>query len=75
MKEEQIKKLKKIASKEHRSIAEIIRQAVNNFMAIKADVDFEERRKRAIAAAGRFHSKASDLSLSHDKYLVEAFKK
>lgn len=75
MTEEQIKKLKKIASKKHRSMAEIIRQAVNNFMAVKADADIEERKNRAIAAAGRFHSKASDLSEAHDKYLAEAFKR
>ena len=75
MTEEQIKKLKKIASKKHRSMAEIIRQAINNFMAVKADADIEERKTRAIAAAGRFHSKVSDLSEAHDKYLAEAFKR
>lgn len=75
MTEEQIKKIKKVASKKHRSMAEIIRQAVNNFMAAKADVDLEERKRRAIAAAGRFHSKISDLSGSHDKYLAEAFER
>lgn len=36
------------------------------------EIDAEERR-RAIAAAGRFHSGASDISAKHDKYLVEAF--
>lgn len=73
MTEDQVKKFKKIASKKHWSMAEIIRQAVNNFMATKADVDFEERKKRAIAASGRFHSKVSNLSEAHDKYLTEAF--
>ena len=32
-----------------------------------------ERRGRAIAAAGRFRSRISDLSLSHDKYLEEVY--
>lgn len=32
----------------------------------------EERRKRAIEAAGRFRSGLSDLSAEHDKYLDEA---
>jgi hypothetical protein len=32
-----------------------------------------ERRRRAIAAAGRFRSGAADLSSNHDRYLGEAF--
>jgi len=36
-------------------------------------VDIEERRKRALAAAGRFSSGLRDLSTEHDKYLAEAF--
>jgi hypothetical protein len=36
------------------------------------EIDAEERR-RAIAAAGQFHSGASDISEKHDEYLVEAF--
>lgn len=36
-------------------------------------IDHKERRKRAIAAAGRFRSGISDLSTSHDKYLEETY--
>jgi hypothetical protein len=35
--------------------------------------DKAERRRRAIAAAGRFRSGAPDLSTDHDKYLDEAY--
>ncbi|RPI97690.1 MAG: CopG family transcriptional regulator [Candidatus Aminicenantes bacterium] len=35
--------------------------------------DKTERRRRAIAAAGRFRSGAPDLSTDHDKYLDEAY--
>lgn len=35
--------------------------------------DLKERRRRAIAAAGRFRSGLTDLSSSHDKYLEDAF--
>jgi hypothetical protein len=35
--------------------------------------DPAERRRRAIAAAGRFHSGIADLSSDHDRYLDEAF--
>jgi hypothetical protein len=35
--------------------------------------DPAERRRRALAAAGRFHSGTADLSSDHDRYLDEAF--
>ena len=39
-----------------------------------ADVtDLAERRRRAIAAAGKFRSGAADLSSNHDRYLEEVF--
>lgn len=36
-------------------------------------IDNEERRQRAIAAAGRFRSDISDLSLKHDEYLEDIY--
>jgi hypothetical protein len=38
-----------------------------------ATADPEERRQRAIAAAGRFRSGIADLSLNHDRYLEDDF--
>ncbi|MBI3248040.1 MAG: hypothetical protein HYZ50_16165 [Deltaproteobacteria bacterium] len=35
--------------------------------------DEKERRRRAIAAAGRFHSGHSDLAAEHDRHLAEAY--
>ncbi len=35
--------------------------------------DKAERRRRALAAAGRFRSGVADLSTEHDKYLDEAY--
>ena len=41
---------------------------------IPADiVDLEERRRRAIAAVGRFRSGIPDLSSNHDKYLEDSY--
>jgi predicted DNA-binding ribbon-helix-helix protein len=71
--EKQSKSLKRIAASRHRSVAELIRQAVDNMIRSSALVDIEERRKRALAAAGRFSSGLRDLSTEHDKYLAEAF--
>jgi hypothetical protein len=36
-------------------------------------VDPTERRRRAVAAAGRFRSGISDLSSNHDKYLEDSY--
>ena len=36
-------------------------------------IDQEERKRRAIAAAGRFHSGLADLAADHDRYLEESF--
>jgi Arc/MetJ-type ribon-helix-helix transcriptional regulator len=40
---------------------------------IREITDTAERRRRAIAAAGRFRSGAPDLSAGHDRYLGEAY--
>jgi len=71
--EEQAKAVKKIARARHLSVAELMRQAVDNLIKASTVIDVEERRKRAIDAAGRFRSGLRDLSTEHDKYLEEAF--
>ena len=71
--EEQAKTLKKLASTRHLSVVELIRQAVDSIIQSNAVIDIEERRKRAINAAGKFRSGKRDISKEHDKYLEEAF--
>lgn len=73
MTEDQITALKKLASLQNQSMAGIIRQIVDNFIASKASINLKERQRRAIAVSGRFHSKVSNLSKAHDEYLAEAF--
>lgn len=73
--EEQANALKKIALSRHLSIAELIRQAVDNILKSSTAIDMEERKKRAINAAGRFSSGKRDIAREHDKYLAEAFSK
>jgi predicted DNA-binding ribbon-helix-helix protein len=70
---QQAKAIKKIARARHLSVAELIRQAVDNLIKASTVIDVEERRKRALDAAGRFRSGLRDLSTGHDKYLEEAF--
>ena len=71
--EEQLKNLKRLASKKHVSISELIRQGVNVLIR-SGEANIEDRKKRAIAAAGRFRSGKKDISVKHDEYLTEAFR-
>jgi len=73
--EAQANALKKLALSRHLSIAELIRQAVDNILKSSTAIDMEERKKRAIDAAGRFSSGKRDIAREHDTYLTEAFGK
>ncbi len=61
--------LKKLSRKRKISMAEAIRQGVDLYLK-NGSLSPEERRERAIAISGKFHSRHSDLSLRHDKYLA-----
>lgn len=71
--EYQVRELKDMAATQNRSMAELIRQAVDILLRSSGEVDREERKRRAIAAAGQFHSGLGDVSTSHDDYLSEAY--
>ena len=71
--EEQARTLKELAAKYETSMADLIRQAVDEWLRSVGAVDREELKLRAIAVAGRFHSGQADLSTDHDRYLAEAF--
>ena len=72
--EQQVDMLKRLAAEQHVSMAELIRQAVAIFILSPDATNIKERRERALAAAGQFHSGRGDLAARHDDYLVEAFK-
>ena len=73
--EEQSKALKRLASARHLPMAELIRQGVDAVLRSTAALDAGERRKRAMAIAGRFRSGKRDISREHDRHLAEAFGK
>ena len=72
--EPQVASLKRLSALQHTSMAELIRRAVDLYTSTPEINAIIERKKRALAAAGRFHSGLSDVSARHDEYLAEAFK-
>jgi hypothetical protein len=71
--EQQINALRQASTATGRSIADLIRQGVDQYLSSHGRVDPEERIRRALRVAGRFSSGASDVSSKHDKYLADAF--
>jgi len=71
--EEQANALKEIAAKENVSVAEIIRRSVDTTIVLSCGLTRDERRRRAAALSGRFHSGKTDVARNHDAYLVEAY--
>jgi len=71
--EEQTQALKEMAHRERTSMAELIRQAIDRWLETAGPISPAERRRRALAAVGKFRSGRSDVSTRHDEYLDEAF--
>jgi len=74
--ERQARELKRMASREGVSMAEVIRRAVDAKIREGAgEVPREERVRRVLAVMGKFRSGIRDLSTNHDKYLAEDYMK
>ena len=73
--EEQSKALKRLSAQRDVSVAELIRQGIDLYLRSCGTISQEERRQRAIKAAGRFRSGQTDLSEKHDAYLAEVYGK
>lgn len=71
--DEQSRALKSLAAQRGVPVAELIRQSVDSFLRSSIGLDERERRRRAMEAAGKFRSGKSDVSISHDYYLTEAY--
>ena len=73
--EEQAQKLKMMAAERDVSLSELIRQSVELLIANSRNLPVSERRKRAMAIAGRFRSGDGDANVSgeHDAYLAEIY--
>lgn len=69
---EQTKLLKQIAAQENKSVAELIRQSVDQMLQKQGQPNQKQLRQKAIQSAGKL-SGPSDLSENHDKYLAEIY--
>ena len=61
------------ARAEERSMADLVRESVSEYLARRPVADRDELARRALALAGRYRSGCPDLAEEHDRYLDEAF--
>ena len=73
IKEDQIDWLKRKAKNRGVSVSQLIREGIDLYRS-KHDRLPVDKKKRALAAVGRFASGAGDVSARHDDYLAEAYK-
>ena len=71
--EDQSRILKAIALEREMSVAALIRHSVDRFIRSVNEPTLEEKYERALSLAGKYESDVTDLSVNHDKYLVEAY--
>ncbi|MBE7556515.1 MAG: CopG family transcriptional regulator [Anaerolineales bacterium] len=71
--EEQSQTLKEMAQERGVSMAELIRQSIDNFIRTRNQPTLEEKRRRALSIVGQFASGVPDLSTEHDRYLAEVY--
>jgi hypothetical protein len=71
--EQQLSLLRHEAAERGTSVAALVREAVDRVLKRPArGASLEERKRRAIAAAGRFHSGLGDVSVRHDDYFADS---
>jgi len=73
IKEDQIDWLKSKAKDRGVSVSQLIREGIDLYRS-KQDRFPVDKKKRALAAVGRFASGTADGSVQHDDYLAEAYK-
>jgi Arc/MetJ-type ribon-helix-helix transcriptional regulator len=73
--EQQAELLKATAARRGVSMAELIRQSIDQLLEKTGEPSHRELREKAAAAAGRLRSAQSDISIRHDDYLADALRK
>ena len=70
---EQAKALKARARNEERSMADLVRESVSEYLARRPARNRGDLLQRANTLIGRFHSGTPDIAINHDRYLDEAY--
>ena len=73
--EKQAESLRETAARRGISMAELIRQSIDQLLARAGEPSQGELRQRAASVSGRFRSGRTDVAVRHDEYLAEAFEK
>jgi hypothetical protein len=73
--ERQARALRRLSAEQGRSIAALVRDSVDGLLRRGGAAGHEDRRSRALAAAGRFRSGVRDLGTAHDEHLAGAVDK
>jgi hypothetical protein len=71
--ESELKALRQLSASTGKSIAELVRNGVDEYLAGRRLSPAEDRVERAIGVAGMFSSGRTDVSVKHDRYLADAF--
>ncbi len=71
--EGQARTLKRLARQQQCSVAELIRQSVDLYLANRGELPLDQQYERATAVVGKYRSGDADLGRNHDQYLAEAF--
>ena len=69
---DQAEALRRLAAEQRVSISEVVRGGVDMVLESRPGASREERRRRALAVAGRFRGSGDPVSENHDGYLAEA---
>ena len=72
--EKQWEALKKIAAARHVSVAEIVRQSVEQMLRSPDNRTLDEYRQLAAEIVGKYGSGHSDISTNHDQYLADSYR-
>ena len=71
--EAQLKSLRTLAKQEERSVADLVRQSVVEYLLRQPPRDRSESVERAKTLVGRYRSGCPDLAAHHDRHLEDAF--
>ena len=73
--EEQAAELRRLSAQQQRSMADLIREALDDLLMRQDNSARQDRMRRATRAFGRFRSATGDLSRRHDAHFADAVAK